>query len=313
MTIQILGIPMPLTMVLTVSSLLVALTAGFLTSWIWTQLTHARAGRSRTGFETNRQERLRQGSSTYRTFEGVIERLARWNESRAPLRMDNLGRHLRVARLELPWEPGEFAACRQLESVLVGLVSFAFFMILSDGSWIGSLFLGGLSIYISQKLLIGQPAQKAATHLAQFKERLPYAVDLLALMMESGGGFQESLRTVVEESPDHPLGLEFGDVLREVELGRPRSEALRDLQQRLQDEDVSGLIFAIVHGEEMGTPLSKILRAQTEQMRLKQAQWAEKASAEAQVSIVFPGMLIMLACLIIVVAPFVLPAIYGEY
>jgi tight adherence protein C len=48
-------------------------------------------------------------------------------------------------------------------------------------------------------------------------------------------------------------------------------------------------------------------------MRLRRAQWGEKAAAEAEVQIVFPGMLVMLACLIVVVAPMVLPAAFNIF
>jgi hypothetical protein len=44
-------------------------------------------------------------------------------------------------------------------------------------------------------------------------------------------------------------------------------------------------------------------------MRLKRSQWAEKAAAHAQVKIVFPGVLVMVACLLVVMAPIMLPAI----
>ena len=67
------------------------------------------------------------------------------------------------------------------------------------------------------------------------------------------------------------------------------------------------MVFAINKGEELGTPLSAILRDQAEQMRLKRSQRGEKAAAEAQVNIVFPGMVVMIACLLVVIAPIVLP------
>jgi len=89
-----------------------------------------------------------------------------------------------------------------------------------------------------------------------------------------------------------------------------REDALRNFVTRTQDEDVAEVVLAIIEGEELGTPLAKILRIQAEQMRQKRSQWAEKASSEAEVTLVFPAMLIMIACLILVVAPFILTAIF---
>ena len=72
-------------------------------------------------------------------------------------------------------------------------------------------------------------------------------------------------------------------------------------------------MFAINKGEELGTPLSAILREQAEQMRLKRSQRGEKAAAEAEVNIVFPGMVLMIACLLIVIAPIILPAVLALF
>jgi tight adherence protein C len=79
----------------------------------------------------------------------------------------------------------------------------------------------------------------------------------------------------------------------------------------MADEDSKDLIGAIIQGETLGTPLAKSLRVQAEQLRLKRSQWAEKAAEESKVALVFPAMLIMAACLAIVVAPFVLSALYA--
>jgi tight adherence protein C len=154
---------------------------------------------------------------------------------------------------------------------------------------------------------------RANRRLARIRTRLPFAVDLIALTMEAGGGFQECLKTAVVENGEHPLTEELSEVLRQISLGRPRQEALKALQERLQDDDINELVFAINKGEELGTPLSTILRDQAEQMRLKRSQRGEKAAAEAQVNIVFPGMVVMIACLLVVIAPIVLPAVLSMF
>ena len=77
----------------------------------------------------------------------------------------------------------------------------------------------------------------------------------------------------------------------------------------MPDDDVAELVFMINKGNEFGTPMAQTFRLQAEQMRLKRSQWAEKAAGTAQVNIVLPGMVIMIACLIIIGAPFILAAI----
>jgi pilus assembly protein TadC len=68
--------------------------------------------------------------------------------------------------------------------------------------------------------------------------------------------------------------------------------------------------MALIEGQQLGTPLADILQTQANQMRQKRTQWAEKASAESEVALVFPAMLIMLGCLILIAAPFVLSALF---
>jgi tight adherence protein C len=135
------------------------------------------------------------------------------------------------------------------------------------------------------------------------------AIDLLTLMIEVGGNFQESLQMVAERLQTTPLGSELNKIISDTAAGTPRREALRGFAERVDDDDARELVFAIVQGEELGTPLAAILRRQANQMRQKRSQWAEKAAEEAQVNIVFPAMVIMVACLIIVAAPFIINAL----
>lgn len=99
-------------------------------------------------------------------------------------------------------------------------------------------------------------------------------------------------------------------VRRDINMGK-RDDALRNFARRVQDDDVAEFVAGVIEGEKLGTPLAQIFRVQAEQMRQKRSQWAEKAAAESEVALVFPAMLIMVACLIIVAAPFVLTAIFN--
>jgi tight adherence protein C len=262
-------------------------------------------------FERQRRDELRAGSKIYRWFEPVIEEIATFIGRRERDSMTTLQRALVAGREKLPWRPQEFVAAKWIEAVMAGVVVFALFWLIGwtktgIGAAMGVTILYGLMTPKSVK-------DRAKKRLARIRIRLPFAVDLIALTMEAGGGFQECLQTAVSENGDHPLTEELAEVLRQISLGRPRHEALRAMQDRLHDEDVNEMVFAINKGEELGTPLSAILREQAEQMRLKRSQRGEKAAAEAQVSIVFPGMVLMIACLLVVIAPIMLPPILALF
>ncbi len=201
------------------------------------------------------------------------------------------------------WDPAEYVAVQLLEGAACGLAFGLFAALLHPAAGVAA-FLGITGLY---PMLAAQSLRsEEAKRRAQLKRRLPYAIDLMALMMEAGASFTDGLKAVIDEADGHPLGTAFGEALREIELGRERRDAMLRLAERVPDEDVREFVYAVTKGEELGTPLSQILRSQAEEMRLKRAQWGEKAAAEAQVKIVFPGMGIMIACLLVVVAPFLL-------
>jgi len=258
-------------------------------------------------FERQRREDLRANNSIYRWFEPLVDEIAgifvRWRSSGLAALQKNLVR----TREKLPWRPEEYLAAKWLGGAAMGGLIFVMLWLIG---WSKSAVLLGGGVALVYGVLASKTVRDRATkRLSRIRTRLPFAVDLIALTMEAGGGFQECLQTAVIENGDHPLTEELAEVLRQISLGRPRREALRAMQERLQDDDISELVFAINKGEELGTPLSSILRDQANQMRIKRSQRGEKAAAEAQVNIVFPGMVLMIACLLIVIAPIILPAV----
>jgi tight adherence protein C len=281
----------------------------------WQFLSLLTFSRDRLGdahpFERQRRNELRAGNFIYRWFEPLVDELAAILGRQNPKKLASLARDLVVSRERLPWRPDEFLASKWLEGIAGG---FVLFLILWLAGWSTSAFVLGAGVAVLYGFLGPKFVRdRAKKRISRIRMRLPFAVDLIALMMEAGGGFQECLQTTVIENGDHPLTEELSEVLRQISLGRPRHEALKALQERLQDPDIDELVFAVNKGEELGTPLSAILRDQAEQMRLKRSQRGEKAAAEAQVNIVFPGMVVMIACLLVVIAPIVLPAVLALF
>lgn len=298
---------------LLVASIVAAIAAALLA---WSLLAVFTYPRERLGsdhpFERQRRTELRTGNLIYRWFEPLVEELGRFFGKRHQKVLQPLESDLVASRDKLPWRPEEFLAAKWVEACCVGTMLF---LMLWLSGWTKTSFIASGSVVFGYTWLAPKMVRdRAKRRLNRIRVRLPFAVDLIALTMEAGGGFQECLQTAVNENgEDHPLTEELAEVLRQVSLGRPRKEALISLQDRLHDPDVNELVFAINKGEELGTPLSAILRDQAEQMRLKRSQRGEKAAAEAQVNIVFPGMVVMIACLLVVIAPIVLPAVMSFY
>jgi tight adherence protein C len=218
---------------------------------------------------------------------------------------------LLAAAVALPWTAEEFLGTKAIEALGVGL---GVGLLLARGDFdTGATIVIALAAGLAYlRFSVGRLQTTARRRLQRFKQRLPFGIDLVALMMAAGSGFRESLATLVHESQQHPVGDEFGKLLRGLERGQSLRESLGHLQERLQDPDVKEMVFAVQKAEELGTPLSRVFFSMAEQMRLKRSQWLEKAAGKAQTMITFPGLLIMVACLLLVTAPFVIDAVQNS-
>ncbi len=120
------------------------------------------------------------------------------------------------------------------------------------------------------------------------RNALPYALDLLTLSVEAGLDFTAALARIIRRQPDTPLSQELGETLRQVQIGVPRAEALRDLHERIVMEEIFSVTSALIQADELGASLGPILRIQADQFRIRRSQAAEKAAMEAPVKLLFP-------------------------
>jgi tight adherence protein C len=117
---------------------------------------------------------------------------------------------------------------------------------------------------------------------------LPYNLDLLTLSVEAGLDFTAAVGPGVEKGRKGPLADELSIALKELKLGKTREEALRSLAARVGLPTLSSFVHALVQADKMGTPLGKILRILSTQMRIDRTQRAEKLANEAPVKLLLP-------------------------
>jgi len=117
---------------------------------------------------------------------------------------------------------------------------------------------------------------------------LPYSLDLLTLSVEAGLDFVAALGRVVEKGRRGPLADELSVTLKELRLGRLREEALRDLAVRVGLPALTSFARALAQADRLGTPLSRVLRVLSTQLREERTQRAEKLAGEAPVKLLLP-------------------------
>jgi len=119
------------------------------------------------------------------------------------------------------------------------------------------------------------------------QKALPDCLDLLCVSVEAGLGFDIALSKLVTKFKG-PLGEELKGVLQEMQMGRSRREAFKALSDKMEVEDLSAFISALIQADQLGVSVSKILKIQSAQARLKKRQRAEQLAMQAPVKMLFP-------------------------
>jgi len=146
----------------------------------------------------------------------------------------------------------------------------------------------------------------------RISKTLPYALDLIALVVEAGASFNEAIQTLIRDEPDDDLNHEFSIMLSEIDLGATRAAAMSNMADRIGLDNLRSVVAAVAQADRLGTPLASILKLQAEMLRNQRSVRAEKLSASASLRILVPSMLILLAVVAIVFGPIIIRAAKGE-
>lgn len=156
-----------------------------------------------------------------------------------------------------------------------------------------NLFLGSLFIFIlcflAPRLYI---QRRIAYRKYMIQKTLPDCLDLLCVSVEAGLGFDIALAKIVDKLKG-PLGEELKIVLQEMKMGRTRREAFKALADKMEVEDLSAFISALIQADQLGVSVAKVLKIQANQARLKRRQRAEQLAMQAPVKMLFP----MIGCI----------------
>jgi len=125
---------------------------------------------------------------------------------------------------------------------------------------------------------------------------MPYVLDLLTLSTEAGLDFSSAMGTVVEKGPPGPLVEEFRTAHQEVMLGKPRSESLRGLADRVDLTEIRSFVLALLQAEQLGASVSTTLRTMAEQMRIKRWTLAEEEAGKVPVKLMGPLVALIFPC-----------------
>ncbi len=137
----------------------------------------------------------------------------------------------------------------------------------------------------------------------EVRKAMPDALDLLTICVEAGLGFDAAM-SKVSEKWENELSIMFGRCIREVQLGKTQREALRDMADRIGLPELTSFVAAVIQSQILGVSLAKVLRIQSDQMRVKRRQFAEELAHKAPVKMIIPmALLTFPSIMIILMAP----------
>jgi tight adherence protein C len=122
----------------------------------------------------------------------------------------------------------------------------------------------------------------------KIQKSLPFVMDLLTLSVEAGLDFMSAMQRIVSKGKVDALEEELLRVLREIQLGKTRRNALRDLSERVDQQDLRSVLNSLIQADELGVGIASILRIQSDQIRQRRFERAEKMANEAPVKMLFP-------------------------
>ena len=97
-----------------------------------------------------------------------------------------------------------------------------------------------------------------------------------------------------------PLNEELLRMTKEIQVGSSRREALRNMADRVRQSDLKSVAFALIQADELGVSIGAILRIQSEQLRSRRFDRAEKLANEAPVKMLGPLLLCIFPAIIVI-------------
>src|SRR5215207_1471681 len=237
----------------------------------------------------------------------VIRRVGEFSARFTPQKaIQDTARKLELAGNPWPIDAATFLAIRFILAVVLGGFLTAVILISPPSNpsdnfmYIGGATFGG---FFLPHLLLTSKITKRQTEI---RKAMPDALDLLTICVEAGLGFDAAM-SKVSEKWENELSLAFARAIREVQLGKVRREALRDMADRLGIPEMTSFVAAIIQSEQLGVSMAKVLRIQSDQMRLKRRQRAEEEAHKAPIKMIIPmALLIFPSIMIIILTPAVM-------
>jgi tight adherence protein C len=238
--------------------------------------------------------------------ESRTSRLADWLSERMPtdvLSGEKSAEKLVQAGFDGPAAPVIFGAIRVATLGLIPVIALVLGPRDDPTMYLLTIIIGAVAGLFGPPALLDRLAQSRADRI---RRAVPDALDLLVVCVEAGVSLDAAImRTSRDMYTSHPdMAMEMAQVVRRVNAGQVREQALQSLSRRTGVEELRTLVASMIQCEKLGTSIARVLRINAETLRLRRRQKAEKRAAQAALKMVIPlAFLILPALMVVVLGP----------
>jgi tight adherence protein C len=212
-------------------------------------------------------------------------------------------------KLELAGNPGRIDASTFLATRFVGAGIFGGLVLLVSSLPTANWTLGRTILMVLIFTVVGfffpqlWLQSRINSRQNEVRKAMPDALDLLTICVEAGLGFDAAM-SKVSEKWENELSIMFGRCIREIQLGKTQREGLRDMADRVGLPELTSFVAAVIQSQMLGVSMAKVLRIQSDQMRMKRRQRAEEEAHKAPVKMIIPmALLTFPSIMILLLAP----------
>jgi tight adherence protein C len=212
---------------------------------------------------------------------------------------DAIRRKLVMAGSPFGWDPDRVLVAKVAclcGGVLLGLMFLTLFSFAWPLRVLGFLAIALLGYWLPNIVLTNAVQRRQN----EIRSALADSIDLLTICVEAGLGFDAALAHV-SRNTDGPLADEFYRTLQEVQLGRSRNEAMRNLADRSNVPELRAFVLAMVQADIFGVSVANVLRIQAKDMRVKRRQLAEERAMKVPIKVLFPVLFCIFPALFVVI------------
>jgi tight adherence protein C len=227
--------------------------------------------------------------------------------------LQSTSKKLELAGAPAQLDPTMFLAAQGLSAIVFGVIVLLLFSRIGSDWPMGRKLLVIVASFVIgffiPQIFLGSAITRRQKNV---RRALPDALDLLTICVEAGLGFDAAMSKVSEKWTSE-LSLAFARVIQEIQLGKLRREALRDMAERVGIPELTSFVAAVIQSELLGVSMAKVLRIQSDQMRIKRRQHAEEEAHKAPIKMLIPmGLLIFPSLMIVLLTPAALKLMHSS-